>query len=319
MPMVEDDAVRGFERERGRLTRLAYRMLGSVAEAEDVVQDAWLRWQRRRAGQPENPQAYLTRIVTRLCLDRLKRASRQREIYVGPWLPEPLLAEAAEPEPASDLDLAEDVSFALMLALERLSPLERAAFILRTAFDMEFAEIAAALGRGEAACRQLVHRARSHVRTARPRYAVPAGGSDRLAEAFFAAARSGDPAALRDLLAGDVALHTDGGGRRIAALKVIEGADRVSRFFAGLASKGLLGEPLWGRRLRINGLPGCATVEADGTLQTMALQVAGRHIAGIYITRNPDKLAHLADLLPSQIRHAARLNQMPGGVSDASR
>lgn len=295
---TEADLAR-FEQERARLSRLAYRMLGSVSEAEDAVQDAWLRWQRRRQ-QPDDARAYLTRITTRLCLDRLKRASRRREVYIGPWLPEPLVAEADGPE--ADAERSDDVSIALMLALERLSPLERAAFILRTAFDMDFAEIATALGREEAACRQLVHRARGHVRAARPRFAVAAGAGERLADAFFTAARSGDPAGLRDLLAAEVTLHTDGGGRKIAALNVIQGAERIARFFAGLAAKGRLGTPVWSHRLCINGLPGCVTVEADGTLQTIALQVVERHIAAIYVTRNPEKLRHLAGLVPAALR-----------------
>lgn len=288
-----------FERERGRLFRLAYRMLGSVAEAEDAVQDTWLRWQTRRR-QADEPRAYLARIAIRLCLDRLKGASRRREVYVGPWLPEPLVDDRQGPE--ADAERTEEVSIALMLALERLSPLERAAFILRTAFDMDFAEIAATLGREEATCRQLVHRARGHVRAARPRFAVAEGEGERLADAFLAAARGGDLAGLRDLLAAGATLHTDGGGRRIAALNVVRGGDRIARFFAGLAAKGRLGSPLWYRRLRINGLPGCITVEPDGALQTVTIETLEGWITAVYVMRNPEKLRHLAGLVPAGLR-----------------
>jgi RNA polymerase sigma-70 factor (ECF subfamily) len=286
-----------FERHRGHLTGLAYRMLGSVAEAEDVVQDAFLRW-HRSAGAVEHPRAFLSTVVARLCLDRLKAARHRRETYVGPWLPEPLIddpAQTAEPAGA----LARDVSVALMLALERLSPLERAAFLLHDVFDLGFDEIAAALGRSEVACRQLASRARANVQAARPRFPVDPAEQARLAEAFFTASRSGDAAALRDLLAAAATLHTDGGGRKRAALNVITGAERIARFFMGLARKGRARAPLWSKQLRVNGLPGIATVEHDGTVQTIALEIAAGRITAIYVMRNPDKLRHLAGIVPS--------------------
>lgn len=233
-----------FERHRAHLTALAYRMLGSVAEAEDAVQDAFLRWHRTDRTGVAEPRAFLARVVTRLCLDRLKAARHRRETYVGPWLSEPLVEDPALAVPPPE-DLARDVSVALMLALERLSPLERAAFLLHDGFDLGFDEIAAALGRSEAACRQLASRARANVQAARSRFAVDAAERTRLAAAFFAASRSGDAVALRDLLATEATLHTDGGGRRRAALNVIAGAGRIARFFAGLARKGRNPTPLW--------------------------------------------------------------------------
>lgn len=284
-----------FEQHRAYLVSLAYRMLGSVAEAEDVVQDAWLRLQGQEGRSVDSPRAYLTTVVSRLALDRLKSARHQREIYVGPWLPEPLV----EPEVPDDPDdLARDVSYALMLALERLSPLERAAFLLHDVFDMQFADIAASLGRSEAGCRQLASRARQNLRAARPRYTVAGEDADQLAEAFFTASKQGDTATLSQLLAEGANLHSDGGGRRIAALRVITGADRVCRFFAGLLRKRGSLTPRWQLRTRINGMPGLLSVEQDGLPQASVLAIDGDRITDIYIIRNPDKLRHLHHLVP---------------------
>jgi len=296
--MASADA-QDFEQHRQRLTGLAYRMLGSLAEAEDVVQDAWLRWDRAARTDVEAPGAFLSRVVTRLCLDRLKSARRTREIYVGPWLPEPLVSDAAlTAEPVEDL--AHDVSFALMLALERLSPLERAAFLLHDVFELDFAEVAGALGRTEAACRQLASRARANVQTDRPRFTLPPDEGERIATAFFAATRTGDVGALRGLLADGAVLQSDGGGRRRAALNPILGAERISRFYAGIQRKA--GPPLWQERVSINGLPGRASLEFDGTLQTIALEIAEGRIRAVYVTRNPDKLRHLLARLPAGLQ-----------------
>lgn len=303
------DHERDFERERDRLTGLAYRMLGSVTEAEDVVQDSYLRWHDQDAGKIENPGGWLTQAVTRLALDRLKSARRQRERYVGPWLPEPWIDEPEGEE------VAENASMALMLALERLSPLERAAFLLRDAFDMGFGEIAVALDRSEESCRQLVHRARGHVRGTRPRYPLPPEESTRIAEAFFVAARSGDVSGLRDLLSESAVLRTDGGGRRNAALRPVEGGQRIARFYGGLSSKGVLQEPLWATRLRVNGLPALATLEADGTLQTTSLEVREGEVVAVYVTRNPDKLRHLAQLVPRALQGQLRMEPPEPGDS----
>lgn len=310
MPDVTQDD--DFESHRRALTGLAYRMLGSVAEAEDAVQDAFLRWHGVAQATVENPGAYLSTMVTRICLDRLKEARRRREIYVGEWLPEPLVDGA----PGGD-DPAEDVSVALMLAMERLSPLERAAFILHDVFDRDYAEIASTLGRSEAAVRQLAARARANVRAERPRFPVAPQEGERLAEAFFAASRSGDTASLRRLLADGAVLRSDGGGRALATLRPVLGAERICRFFEGLARKKLTANPRWSCLLRINGLPGWATVERDGTLQTIALEVEDGRIVAIYVTRNPDKLAHIARLVPTAVWAAAGTDG-PGAGPDGA-
>ncbi len=279
---------------------IAYRMLGSVADAEDILQDAYLRWHASDRAAVDNPRAYMSRIVTRLCLDRLRALRRRREEYVGQWLPDPLLEDAGMAvQPPEHID--RDVSVALMLALERLSPLERAAFILHDVFDMSFGEVAASIGRTEATCRQLATRARAHVADARPRFALAKAEGERLVQAFFRAARAGDEASLRDVLADAVVLHSDGGGRKSAVRNLLTGYRRVAGFFLGLAAKGLLADPVWSRPATINGHPGLVTVERDGTLQTLAAEIRDGRIQAIYVTRNPDKLAHLLADLPREI------------------
>lgn len=292
-----------FESHRQTLQRLAYRMLGSVSDAEDAVQDAFLRWHGRRDREIDNPRAYLSTLVTRLCLDRLKEARRAREVYVGEWLPEPLIEAWGGSEDPRET-LVDDVSVALLLALERLSPLERAAFLLRDVFDMEFAEIATTLNRSEAACRQLAARARRHVQDGRPRFALDPQEGEAVAGAFFEALRTGETAGLSALLAEGAVLHSDGGGRRPATLRPIEGADKIRRFFEGLSRKGVLMAGPWSIRLRVNAMPGLAALGADGTLQTIALEIREARIQAIYITRNPDKLAHVARLVPGELRQA---------------
>lgn len=296
-----EDVTVDLEQHRGYLMGLAYRMLGELAEAEDVLQDAYMRWHGADRQAIDNPRAFLATTVTRLCLDHLKEARRRRETYVGAWLPEPLIAEHSLSAEAAAA-LVDDVSFALLMALERLSPLERAAFLLHDVFDMEFDEIAQVLGRSAAACRQLASRARANVRAARPRFPVAPEESARLAEAFFTASRSGDTAALQNLLAETAVFHSDGGGRKLAALRPIVGVDKLCRLFAGLARKARGAPPLWRHDTTINGLPGFVTVEYDGTLQTTALEIADGRIAAIYVVRNPDKLTHLLPLLPAAVR-----------------
>ncbi|QAY78956.1 sigma-70 family RNA polymerase sigma factor [Sphingosinicella sp. BN140058] len=275
-----------FETERKRLVRLAYRMLGSIADAEDVVQDAWLRWSRVEGGI-DQPAAYLTRIVTRLCLDRLKSARAQRETYIGPWLPDPLI-EAVEAEET----IADDLTVTLMLAMERLSPLERAAFLLHVVFDVTLTEVAATLGREPPAVRQLAARARKHIQAARPRYNVEAAEAERISRAFFAASREGDTRVLSTLLASEVEIHADGGGKVLAFRNVVRGMDRALRLFAGLRRKGRF-SPILLRTATIDGLPGYVSIDRGGLLQTTALEIIEGRIAKIYIVRNPDKLAHL--------------------------
>lgn len=277
------DAAAGFGPLRPKLMRVAYRMLGSVSDAEDVVQEAFIRWMGTDRSQVREPEAFLRRTVTRLCLDQLKSARRQRETYIGPWLPEPIVEE----------DDLEDVTLPLMLALERLSPLERAAFLLHDVFGLEFEEVATALERDAAACRQLAARARGHVREARPRFKVEKQRGLEIAEAFFAASRSGDMRALGALLTADVSAHADGGGKRPAAMQPLLGFDAVMKQYEQVA--------VWLREKGstlvrvgfINGLPGFITLEADGELQTTALDIEDGKISAIYVMRNPDKLRHL--------------------------
>jgi RNA polymerase sigma-70 factor (ECF subfamily) len=274
-----------FERERKRLVRLAYRMLGSFSEAEDVVQDAWLRWGQVEGGI-DSSAAYLTRVVTRLCLDRLKSARARRETYIGPWLPDPLM-DSVDP----DDTIADDITVTLMLAMERLSPLERAAFLLHDVFDVALSDVAVTLGREPAAVRQLASRARKHVRAARPRFSVEAAEASRITQAFFVAARDGDTASLASLLAQEVEIHSDGGGKVLAFRNVIRGLDRALRLFAGLRRKNAPTAQLL-RTVVIDGLPGYISVDRD-LVQTTALDIRDGKITAIYIVRNPDKLRHL--------------------------
>ena len=274
---------------RGRLLGLAYRMLGSRSDAEDVVQDTYLRF--AGAQHVHNAEAFLVTIVTRLCLDRLKSAKAQREVYIGPWLPEPVFdAEGLSADAATEL--ADDLSFALLLALDRLSPMERAAFLLHDVFDTPFSEIAAMLGRTEAACRQLASRARRAVRDNRPAPAATPDSHARLLQAFSDAVASGNVRQLAELLREDAVALTDGGGRKFAARNPIIGADKVARFFIGLAGK-IAGQDVRIEPAVINGAVG-ALLYLDGELDlTLSMAIDGEKIAAIYIVRNPDKLRHL--------------------------
>ena len=287
-PEPTQDAADSFAPLRPKLTRIAYRMLGSVAEAEDVVQDAFLRWLDADRGTVRETEAFLRRIVTRLCLDVLKSAKRRRETYVGPWLPEPIVD-------SQDEDTTDDITLPLMVALERLSPLERAAFLLHDVFGVGFDEVAETIGRDSAACRQLATRARAHVRAERPRFEVSKERGQKIAEAFFAASRGGDLTALRSLLAADVTMHADGGGKKPAAMAPSVGIEEVLDLHATLARKFAESMSRIIRYGLIDGLPGFVTVESDDTLQTTALEIVDGKIAGIYIVRNPDKLKHLGD------------------------
>jgi len=266
-------------------------MLASVAEAEDVVQEAYLRWHQTDRAAVRDAEAVLVRTVTRLCLDVLKSARVQREQYVGTWLPEPIV------EPVE----GDDLSLTLMLALERLSPLERAAFLLHDVFGMDFDEVARAIDRDPAACRQLASRARSHVREARPRFPVTEGQGRELASAFFTASRSGDMGALQALLAQDVVTYSDGGGKARAALNPIYGREKTLRFTAGLARRAGSTVSRLVYEGMIDGLPGFVTVEFDGVLQTTALSIEEGRIVAIYITRNPDKLRAIRPVVPEDV------------------
>lgn len=280
-----------FLEQRPALFGLAYRMLGSVAEAEDILQEAYLRWQSRERAEVNNVRAFLMKTVTRLCLDHLKSARARREHYVGAWLPEPLVLEAAVSDPQ---ELAQDLSVALLLALERLSPLERAVFLLHDVFESDFSEVASLLERSEAACRQLAVRARSNLRKERPRFPLVPSEGEAIAAAFQKASREGDLSALQALLADEVVLHSDGGGRRAAALNPIRGRDRVCRFFLGIKRKGLVAWPLVSRFAWVNGNPGLLTLERDGLPQSLSLEVKEGRVHAIYLVRNPEKLRHVS-------------------------
>ena len=270
------------EEHRRFLVGLAYRMLGSLAEAEDVVQDAYLR--TRDTADIANPRAFLARVVTNLCLDRLGSARARREEYVGTWLPEPVVEDPAAP-------LAEDLSVALLMVLERLAPLERAAFLLHDIFDMDYSAVAQVLERNEAACRQLAARAREHVQEARTRFEPPDEQTEQIVGAFAAAITTGDVATLATLLADDAVFYSDGGGKRRAALNPIYGRDKIVRFAAAIAAK--QPPPTSVERVRINGLPGFVLHTPDGP-ETIAFETHGGVITTIYAVRNPDKLAHLS-------------------------
>ncbi|THD81334.1 MAG: sigma-70 family RNA polymerase sigma factor [Phenylobacterium sp.] len=279
-----------FEAQRPRLRRLAYRMLGSVAEAEDVVQDAWLRW-TRAPDDVADSAAWLVRAATRLAIDRLRAAKAERAAYRGPWLPEPII----EPLTADPVERAEDVSVAFLLALERLSPLERAVFLLHDVFDEDYPAVAETLQRSEAAVRQLAGRARAHVRDARPRFSIGAARALELAQAFAAASARDDVGALAAMLAEDAILISDGGGKRKAALRVMVGRADILRLLEGLKWRG--GDmggvrtvtPAW-----INGAPGLVLQFPDGPATLAVEPDAEGRIAAIYLVRNPDKLGHLA-------------------------
>jgi RNA polymerase sigma-70 factor (ECF subfamily) len=283
-PATPDDAAAGFDPLRPRLVRVAYRMLGSVADAEDVVQEAFIRWMGTDRAAVREPEAFLRRTVTRLCLDQIKSARHRRETYVGSWLPEPVV---------EDVEEEDDVTLPLMLALERLSPLERAAFLLHDVFGVGFDEVGATIDRDAAACRQLAARARTHVRDARPRFRLEKAQGLAIADAFFAASRSGDMTALGAMLSADVSLHSDGGGIRPAAPQPILGLDHVLKLHKALAV--LYGKYTSSlvRTCLINGLPGFVTREADGEFQTTALEIEDGKVVAIYVMRNPEKLRHL--------------------------
>jgi RNA polymerase sigma-70 factor (TIGR02957 family) len=275
-----------FVEHRGLLFTVAYEMLGSAVDAEDVLQESWLRWSDRTQEQRDevrDPRAYLVRIVTRQSLNRLRALQRQRETYVGPWLPEPLVTS---PDVLEDVELAESVSFAMLLVLETLSPLERAAFVLREVFAFEYDEIADATDRSPAAVRQLVARARNHVQARRPRFERPAE-IEEITARFFAAASSGEIQPLLDLLAPDVVLLSDGGGKKQAALRPLHGADNVARWLLGVVAKTRNVDARW---VVANGNVS-VLLYADGELDSVGTVYAvDGKITEIYLVRNPDKL-----------------------------
>jgi RNA polymerase sigma-70 factor (ECF subfamily) len=281
--MSQADAAESFDPLRPRLIRVAYRMLGSMADAEDVVQDAFLRWLATDRDAVREPEAFLRRIVTRLSLDQLKSARVRREHYVGEWLPDPVF----EAEPV------EDVTLPLMLALDRLSPLERAAFLLHDVFGLDFEEVARSIDRDPAAARQLAARARVNVRSERPRFPVGKAHGLEIAAAFFGASRGGDLNRLQALLAQDVTIYSDGGGKRPAGYLPIHGIGDAIKLHASLFRFFGNGQSRLVSYGFVNGLPGFVTREADGILQTTALLIEDDQVRAVYVMRNPDKLGHL--------------------------
>jgi RNA polymerase sigma-70 factor (ECF subfamily) len=292
-----DQATDTFVAHRNLLFTVAYEMLGSAADAEDVLQETWLRWVKVDLEQVRDQRAYLVRITTRQALNRLRTMKRRKESYVGPWLPEPLLTA---PDVAEDVELAESVSMAMMLVLETLSPTERAVFVLREAFDVGYDEIAAAVDKTPAAVRQIAHRARRHVDARRPRQAVSASETRAALESFRRALATGDPQDLLDVLAPDIVLMSDGGGIKQAALRPIIGAEKVARFMMGGLGKNKL--PISVAPTVVNGSP-ALLVHLDGEIDgVMAISVEDARVTGLYYVRNPEKLTRIASETPLTLR-----------------
>ncbi|MFI8005027.1 RNA polymerase sigma-70 factor [Streptomyces sp. NPDC086010] len=309
-----------FQELRPLLFSIAYRILGSVSEAEDAVQETWLRFETSST-EPRSVKAFLSATVTRVSIDVLRSARVRREEYVGAWLPEPLLTDPYE-DPARSAELADSVSMAALLLLERLSPLERAAFVLREVFGFGFPEIATAVGRSEAACRQLVVRARRHMTAGRPRFEADRKQRESLAAQFFDALRDGDVDGLRKLLAADVTMVGDGGGKAPQLARAVNGSDRVARLLASVFPSMLRTHVALETR-EVNGLPGAVFRDGDGrVLHTMALDVADGRIQAIGTVINPDKLAHLGPVadawaLQDEVRAARRLTDRGWSASPA--
>jgi RNA polymerase sigma-70 factor, ECF subfamily len=283
-----------FAENRSKLWSVAYRMLGSRADAEDVVQEAYLRWHGARVEEIETPQAWLVTTTTRLAIDRLRQLRSERSLYTGPWLPEPLVT-AIPPAADEAAELASDLSVALLAVLERLAPEERAAFLLREVFDADYAEIARILDKTQIACRQMVSRAAKRVRAERPRVRVGKAAKTRLLRGLVDAVQRQDRDALLGLLAEDATWTSDGGGKARAALKVIRGADKVARFGSGVFRK--LVHQLEFRPIAVNGDPGFAVLHAGRAFAVVTIETDGRRILGVYSILNPDKLRDLPSSL----------------------
>ena len=292
--MSDQKRLTEFDQHRGLLFSIAYRMLGSVADAEDILQETFIRWLQASGDEIRSPKAFLITIITRLCINHLQSARVRREEYVGQWLPEPLITDEGS-DPARLLQTDESLSIAFLVLLERLSPMERAVFILREIFDYEYAEIAAALGRSEASCRQILRRAKQHVRAERPRFRASEEEHDMLLERFQQAATSGDVGALEALLSADVVLHTDGGGKAPALPNLVHGANNVSRAIVGGITR-LAPRNLVQRMVQINGEPGIVTYLNGRPFGVFTIQIREGHIAAVYAITNPDKLSHLPGL-----------------------
>ncbi|RSZ38380.1 MULTISPECIES: RNA polymerase sigma-70 factor [unclassified Variovorax] len=295
-----DDATLTFDRHRPRLQGIAYRMLGSVAEAEEVVQDAWLRWHEAAKDTLDSAEAWLVTVVTRLSIDRLRAAKIQREHYIGAWMPEPTLTGAADSPatPEQLLERADNISVAFLAMLERLAPEARAAFLLREVFDADYDEIALTLGKSEAACRQLVHRAKLQVQEGRPRFSVPRETHERLLRAFADAAARGSLQDLKALMAEDVELIGDGGGKVQTFSKTLCGSQRLAQLYFSLWRR--MGAGVRMEIVDINGEPGMLRF-LDGELESaQTFEIENGRIVRIRAQRNPDKLARIAQLFSSK-------------------
>jgi RNA polymerase sigma-70 factor (TIGR02957 family) len=293
------DAAGVFDEHRGLLVSVAYRILGSVSDAEDAVQEAWLRWANVDHSEIADPRAFLVRVTTRLAIDRLRRAKARRESYVGPWLPEPILTRQ---DPAEDAAMAESVSMAMLVILETLSPLERAVFVLREAFGMPYAEIADVLGRKEEAVRQLARRARDHVRERRSRFDADQTEQRRVTERFLEATTTGDLEALMEVLSPGVTLVADGGGKALAPRRPVRGADKVARFLVTVATEERMArflesvgsEPAPDLRIhlaQLNGSPGIVATSGGRPITALVLDVADGLVQTVHLVTNPEKLA----------------------------
>ncbi|WP_405060920.1 RNA polymerase sigma-70 factor [Kribbella sp. NBC_01505] len=286
--MTDEQLAREFDEHRAVLLGAAYRVVGSAGDAEDVVQEAWLRWAGVAHDEVRDVRAYLIRITTRLALNRLRQQKARREQYVGPWLPEPIVrCEAPDADPAAAVELADSVSMAMLVVLETLSPLERATFVLREVFDLPYDEIAETLGRSEAAVRQLAHRAREHVHARQPRHRVDKARHTELTMQFMAAAGSGDFAQVVALLAPDAVLISDGGGKKSAALRPIHGPEKIARWLFGVMSSnpGFELQPA-----ALNGEVALVVYFGDEADTVAFVQTSGELITELYLIRNPDKL-----------------------------
>ena len=269
-------------------------MLGSVADAEDILQDAFLRWKQTDEDEVRSARALLVTIVSRLCINHLQSARVQREEYIGQWLPEPVITDPAA-DAFSIIRTDESLSLAFLVLLERLTPQERAVLLLRDVFDYDYAEIARTIGKDEANCRQILHRAREHVAEMRPRFGASIEKKEELLARFLEATSSGDLSGLVGLLANDVTLHADGGGKGPAIPNLVSGADRVARALLGGLSK-FVPRTLISRKLQINGEPGVVSYLDRRPFSVVTLAIAGDRIRGVYIVTNPEKLAHLSPL-----------------------
>jgi RNA polymerase sigma-70 factor (ECF subfamily) len=294
---MSDQATETFVAHRNLLFTVAYEMLGSAADAEDVLQETWLRWVKVDLAQVRDQRAYLVRITTRQALNRLRTMKRRKESYVGPWLPEPMITA---PDVADDVELAESLSMAIMLVLETLSPTERAVFVLREAFNVSYDEIAATVDKTPAAVRQIAHRARQHVDARRPREVVSPSETRAVLESFRRAFQTGDPQALLDVLAPEIVLVSDGGGIKQAALRPITGAEKVARYIAGGVGKAK--GPLTADPTVVNGNP-ALVVRLNGEIDgVIAIRVEAAHITGLYYVRNPEKLSRIESETPLTLR-----------------